>query len=50
MKHEQIFKKTQAAKFSHEWQITLTKVAAHVEEGVRTEATKTVEICIFKYS
>jgi len=36
LSHEQIFKKTQAAKFSDEWQITLTKAAAHVEEGVRT--------------
>lgn len=33
-------KHTQATKFSHEWKIPLTKVAAHVEGRVKTKATK----------
>lgn len=45
LSHEQIFEKTEAAKLNHEWKITLTKVAALVQEGLMTKATKTVETC-----
>lgn len=50
LSHEQIFKKTQAAKFSREQKITLTKAATHVEEGDMPKSTKTVEICILNIS
>ena len=49
LSHEQIFKNTKATEFSQGWKITLTKVAAHVKEGVMTKATKRVEIYIFKH-
>lgn len=48
LSHERIFKKTQAAKFSDEWQITLTKTAVHAEEGLGHRPPR-VEIYIFKH-